>query len=466
MIEVGEVYMKTHRRLNKAGKIALLSLIIFIFFIILSIKLISYKGKKEIHILKSGKYYQLKINYPLLHDKKIDKKIKEYVDEKKQEFLDIVDQIEHLETDNKYDFIIQYQLNKEDDIYHIHLETYSYTGGEHYQKDDKTFHYDIKRKEFITIEEYLNDESSLEKLSLLSYYYIMEYGEENGKEFNEEIVKEYTSSKNENFIHFNIQEDGFEFLFALYQETDWIDGEIKIIIPYKELNELLKPKYQKQANKKDIEVIVPETRDLEQYKGKKLIAFTFDDGPSTETTNLLLDGVKEFDAKVTFFVIGNRINQHSEVLKRAYKEGHVIGSHTYNHRNLLLLNDYTRLQEIKNTNDIIENTIGVKPILLRPPYGNINDDIKKLSNMHIIEWDIDTLDWKYKDKDKIANEIITNAHDGAIVLLHDIYKSLVEGALQAMAQLKEEGYVFVTILEMAELKGITLDYETSYFYFK
>ena len=86
--------------------------------------------------------------------------------------------------------------------------------------------------------------------------------------------------------------------------------------------------------------------------------------------------------------------------------------------------------------------------------------------MHIIEWDIDTLDWKYKDKDKIANEIITNAHDGAIVLLHDIYKSSVEGALQAMAQLKEEGYVFVTILEMAELKGITLDYETSYFYFK
>ena len=124
------------------------------------------------------------------------------------------------------------------------------------------------------------------------------------------------------------------------------------------------------------------------------------------------------------------------------------------------------MQEIKNTNDIIENTIGVKPILLRPPYGNINDDIKKLSNMHIIEWDIDTLDWKYKDKDKIANEIITNAHDGAIVLLHDIYKSSVEGALQAMAQLKEEGYVFVTILEMAELKGITLDYETSYFYFK
>ena len=82
--------------------------------------------------------------------------------------------------------------------------------------------------------------------------------------------------------------------------------------------------------------------------------------------------------------------------------------------------------------------------------------------MHIIEWGIDTLDWKTKDKELIAKEIVDNAYDGAIVLLHDIYEFSVEGALLAMERLEQEGYAFVTISEMAKLKNITLDYTTLY----
>ena len=86
--------------------------------------------------------------------------------------------------------------------------------------------------------------------------------------------------------------------------------------------------------------------------------------------------------------------------------------------------------------------------------------------MNIILWNIDPLDWKYKDKNRVANEIIEHAHDGAIVLVHDIYKSSVEGALLAMEELQKQGYAFVTITEMAKLRGITLDTETSYFSMK
>ena len=175
-----------------------------------------------------------------------------------------------------------------------------------------------------------------------------------------------------------------------------------------------------------------------------------------------MEELKQHDAKVTFFVLGNRVEANQNTLKKAYQEGHEIGSHTYNHRNLLLLNDYTRIQEIKETNQAIENVIGIKPTLLRPPYGNINEETKKISNMHIIEWGIDTLDWKTKDKELIAKEIVDNAYDGAIILLHDIYESSVDGALLAMEKLEQEGYAFVTISEMAELKNITLDYTTLY----
>lgn len=458
--------MKVQRRLNKIGEITLISFLAFLVLIILLIGLMRSRKKHEIHILKNTDQYQLKINYPLIHDKKIDREIKNYVEQEKEKFLNEVRKTNNIEKDNKYDFILQYHLSKDQTVYHIHLETYSYTGGNEYLKDDKTFHYDMKQKQFLTIKDYLNHVSDLEKLSLLSYYYIMEYAKNVGKELNESLVKENVSSKAENFIHFNVKEEGFEFLFPLYKNKTWEEGEIKVTIPYQELNELLKPKYQREIVKNSIKVTPPEKRDLKQFLGKKLIAFTFDDGPSMKTTSYLLDGVKKFDAKITFFVLGNRVAQNKNILKRAYEEGHVIGSHTYNHRNLLLLDDYSRMQEIRETNQLIESIIGVKPTLLRPPYGNINQDIKKISNMHIIEWNIDTLDWKYNDKNYIANEIVSQAHDGAIVLLHDIYDASVEGALQAMDILQQQGYAFVTILEMAELKNITLDYTTSYRYFK
>ena len=86
--------------------------------------------------------------------------------------------------------------------------------------------------------------------------------------------------------------------------------------------------------------------------------------------------------------------------------------------------------------------------------------------MNIIQWGIDTLDWKYKDSTRIKNEIVSNAHDGAIVLLHDLYMTSVEGALLAMDELSKEGYAFVTIDELAEIKDIELDTTTSYFSIK
>ncbi len=206
-------------------------------------------------------------------------------------------------------------------------------------------------------------------------------------------------------------------------------------------------------------------RNLEQFQGKQLVAFTFDDGPNSETTNKLLDNLDKYNARVTFFVVGNRINNNTDTLKRAYDMGNQIGSHSYSHRNFFKIDETKILEEVQNTNNVIKEVIGVEPTIIRPPYGNTNSDIKNIYNMYTILWNLDTEDWKSKDADKIVEYILNNVHDGAIILLHDIYDTSIDATLRAMEILEQEGYAFVTIDEMAQIKNVELDKNINYHYF-
>ncbi len=449
------------RHLNRRGKILVLSMSL----IILISGIFVIKGlnqKEELHILESTDNYDLKIDYPNIENKKIKQKVDEYVKKQKDAFLNNVKEVEDIEQP-KYDFNLSVNVNDYKDITHVYMLTFAYTGGAHYTRDDTSLYYDSKTKEFVDLKYFFKDEESFKKLSSIAYYYVLKLED---KKFDELWVKKGTDPTIDNYRHFNFKDEGLELLFPPYQVASWADGEIKITIPYEEINDLLKEEYRNKSKEEEVVSIIPEVRDLTKYQDKKLIAFTFDDGPSETNTNYLLDNLDKYDAKVTFFVLGSRVNSNKETIKRAYLEGNDIGSHTYNHRNLNLLSDVALMDEVKKTNDAIKGVIGKSPTLLRPPYGNLTDHGKELANMNIVLWNIDPLDWKYKDKNRVANEIIEHAHDGAIVLVHDIYKSSVEGALLAMEELQKQGYAFVTINEMAQLRGIKLDTTTSYFSMK
>lgn len=449
------------RHLNRRGKILVLSLSLII--LISGIFVIKGLNKnEEVHILESTDNYDLKIDYPNVENKKIKKKIDEYVKEQKDNFLNNVKEIEDLEQP-KYDFNLSVNVNDYKNITHVYMLTFAYTGGAHYTRDDTSLYFDNKTKEFVDLKYFFKDEEAFKKLSSIAYYYVLKLED---KTFDELWVKRGTDPTIDNYRHFNFKDEGLEILFPPYQIASWADGEIKITIPYEEINDLLKEEYRNTSKEEEVVSIIPEVRDLTKYQDKKLIAFTFDDGPSETNTNYLLDNLDKYDAKVTFFVLGSRVNSNKETIKRAYLEGNDIGSHTYNHQNLNLLSDVALIDEVKKTNEAIKEVIGTSPTLLRPPYGNLTDHGKELANMSIILWNIDPLDWKYKDKNRVANEIIEHAHDGAIILVHDIYKSSVEGALLAMEELQKQGYAFVTINEMAQLRGIKLDTTTSYFSMK
>ena len=207
---------------------------------------------------------------------------------------------------------------------------------------------------------------------------------------------------------------------------------------------LIEKKYQENIN--DIKVF----NDISKKEDKKYIALTFDDGPHTKYTNLLLDGLKERNVKATFFVLGSNASNNYKIIKRMADEGHLIGNHTYSHKNLYRLKEEAILNEIDKTNQVIESITGTTPKYFRPSYGNYNSKIKKISEMEIVLWNIDSLDWKIKNSKRITNKVLNKVSDGSVILMHDIYKTSIKAALNIIDKLQEEGYTFVTIEELME----------------
>ena len=408
--------------------------------------------------------YIININYPRTDIKEVNDNVKKIIDQEKETFIKESEQL-NTETSIKSSFTsesITYQYNE---IYYVY--TIINISKDNNQNNIKyiSTNYDNNEKKFIKMKNILNDEQSFKQLSIITKHNLKKYANEHKIKIEEKVLEQITNPKEENYEHFYFNEEGINIIYTPYQIENILE-QIEITIPWGYTNLLLKDEYKSIHSDTTEEIIVPNTRNIEQYKGKKLIAFTFDDGPNEKTTKILLDNLNKYDAKVTFFVLGSRVKDNKEVIKRAYQEGNDIASHTYSHKELTTLKkDHKIMKEIEKTNKVIKDTIGVEPIYLRPPYGSINDHIRSLTNMQTVCWNVDSLDWKTKNRKKIKKKIVSNAKDGSIVLVHDIYEESVYGALMAMEELQKQGYNFVTITEMIKLKNIDLDYDKTYYGF-
>lgn len=174
-------------------------------------------------------------------------------------------------------------------------------------------------------------------------------------------------------------------------------------------------------------------------------ALTFDDGPDSRYTPLLLDGLKERNVRVSFFLLGEKVEQYPELVERMQKEGHLVGNHTYHHVQLNKLNETKAREEILKTNNLIYETTGVYPLYLRPPFGAWKKNLELCVEMLPVFWTIDTLDWKVQNTEKIVRTVQEQIEDGAIILMHDEYDTSVEAALQVVDDLKAQGYELVTV---------------------
>lgn len=186
----------------------------------------------------------------------------------------------------------------------------------------------------------------------------------------------------------------------------------------------------------------------------KLLAITFDDGPGPYTARLL-DGLKERNAKATFFVLGSRVSGYRDIVARQYSEGHQVASHSWNHPQLTKLGGTQLAAQLNDTADAIRSVTGQETFYLRPPYGSYNATVKAYSGAPIILWSVDPLDWKYRNAETVKNNIVSHAKDGDIILVHDIHSTSVDGALAAIDILQAQGYEFVTVQELLRRRGIT-----------
>lgn len=188
----------------------------------------------------------------------------------------------------------------------------------------------------------------------------------------------------------------------------------------------------------------------------KTVALTFDDGPKAGVTDWLLDELSKRNIKATFFLIGNQaeLEENNSIIRRMYEDGHQIGCHTYSHVQMTVLSEAEQKNEIMEWYEAVSGVIGDFSYCIRPPYGSVNNKVCACLDIPIILWSIDTRDWTGKQAEEIADYIVSEAEDGDIILLHDIFEESVHGAVAAADRLKKQGYDFVTVDELLARKGI------------
>lgn len=192
----------------------------------------------------------------------------------------------------------------------------------------------------------------------------------------------------------------------------------------------------------------------------KQIALTFDDGPCQRYTEEILTILAENGAKATFFVIGENAKAHPELVKAAYDAGHEIGNHTYTHPDIRKIDAEAFGEEISKTQNVLQEITGTSPVLFRPPGGYLsNAFVEKITENGckpvLWSWRQDTRDWAKPKVDTIVKNVLSNLCDGDIILFHDFGTKgspTPQALRRLLPKIKEKGYEFVTVSELAGLK--------------
>lgn len=189
---------------------------------------------------------------------------------------------------------------------------------------------------------------------------------------------------------------------------------------------------------------------FDDYEGQKIVALTFDDGPGPYTERLLNE-LQKRGARATFFVLGTRVDAYPKLIKRMAAEGHVVGNHSNAHNMLNRMNLVGVRKEMGACAEKVEKLLGYRPPVMRCPGGNSSDIVKQYATeagIPILYWGVDTRDWESRNKNAILDIAKKNITDGSIVLMHDIYSTTVDAAVELMDWLIAEGYTMVTVPEL------------------
>lgn len=400
-------------------KIIILSLLFFL--------LTGCSSEKDVVSIIEKKHSKIAVNYPVTSNNTLNNEISSYVNKIYQEFKNEEKNYQNPELNISYTYK---DVNK--DIICVGLITEIYTDKE--INKIKTFTFDKKNNKFLTMEDVVKDVSALDydiKKVLLEKY------READMDFLANINYDYFTIDNEN-------------LTLYFSPTELKNDNKEIIyldIPLNSLKLLIDIDKEKNDNtyisikKKNIDY------------NKKVVALTFDDGPS-KYTQKILDILKKEEACATFFIVGNKALFYKEELQRMLKEGSEIGNHSYSHKWLNRLSENEFKEEINKTQKVIEDITGFTPKIFRPTYGGYSDKLKTYTDLNFILWNVDSEDWKVKNTNKILNNIFKSVKDESIILMHDNHEYSVKALKEIIDNLKNDGYQFVTVSELLEIQNL------------
>ncbi len=357
------------------------------------------------------------INYPVTGVRALDNEISSYINRVYVQFLN------NRKNNSKLNISYKYKdLNE--DIINVSLDSEIFLGRTVHKI--KTYTYNKKNETFLSMEDLVRDVDELDfevKKKLLEKY--------------EDVDFEYLNSVNLDNYSFDDENITIFFNSKVIRDNEKI---VYLDIPLNSLDMMVDIKDNMYFSLKKRNVSLDD----------KVVALTFDDGPSKYTGGVL-DILKKYDACATFFVVGSKAYFQGDILKRTLDEGSEIGNHSFSHRKLNDLSEDEFKNEVNKTQDIVKDLTGFTPSLFRPTYGGYTNRLKGYTDLKFILWDVDSRDWQVKKKDKIINNVIPFVKSGSIVLFHDNHDYALNSIEDIIIDLKDKGYKFVTVSELLEL---------------
>ena len=260
----------------------------------------------------------------------------------------------------------------------------------------------------------------------------------------ENVSKSYILRDNEMVIYFNNYNIVPQINEVLYLKVNY--NEIK---DYLNFTFLLDQNYENETG-------------YNYTNAKKSIAFTFDDSPNVNKTNKIVSYLNDNLSHATFFMLGNKMKYHKDLVLSVLNNGNEIGSHTYSHQNMSKMSNEEVINDFNLMNDLYKSITGNNLKYMRPPYGVIKNEQKKLIDATFILWSLDTNDWRYRNSNYIVNYVLNNVEDGDIILFHDSYDETVKAIEELLPILYSKGYQVMSVSELFSLKGINLENKQSY----
>ncbi|WP_158582967.1 polysaccharide deacetylase family protein [Lysinibacillus yapensis] len=384
-----------------------------------------------------------KIIYPSTKFKPVNQKITDYIKATKQQYIT---KIQDSKNEMKNNLSIAVKITPYKENYYSILMTKKETvNGKNVGDAYYTLFFNRKTGELIDSKKIFNQ--NVEHLKKLSKYV-------NQKMLEQKSYKNHINIKKwnilsypywKNYNRFVIENDAFVLYYDQGAFTDESVGTPKLSIPMSFLNPILGSAFQTSV-KSDITILQPVPK---KSLGKK-VALTFDDGPHHKITRQVLDLLAQYDAKATFFIVGNQVAGNESIVKAILAEGHEIGNHSWSHPNLTKLSPSNVSAQVDKTNNTIFKITGHYPTVFRPPYGEKNKTVEDSVSTPLVMWTIDTLDWKYRDSSKLLPKIQKTLKNNDVILMHDIHQSTADGLEKVLIYLQKEGYECVTV---SELKG-------------